>query len=129
MSKQGGADMESSAFDEGMSILDAMLGEGKNAYIEKLNSLYDGLGNSIAEQVFGKLYGMPALDLKTKQLITVALMLENGDEEQLLFHAQGALNLGVTKEQLVEAALQSITVIGIPRALRGLKIIRKLTDK
>ncbi len=120
--------MENNTYKEGMLILEQMLGEGKKEYIEKLNSIYDGLGDTIVEQVFGKLYTRNALDLKTRELTTVALLLSNGDKEQLLFHTQCALNLGITKEQIIEVILHSITIIGMPRALAALKAVKELLD-
>lgn len=113
-------------YKKGMANLSAMVGENRGSYIKKLNDLYDGLGDMIAEQIYGKLFNKDVLDLKTRQLINIALLLESGDKEQILFHVQCALNLGISGEQVLEMIMQSSIIIGIPKALHSMKIVKEL---
>lgn len=110
---------------KGMSNLDKILGVGRIKYIQRLDSLLEGLGDNITELVYGRLYENDVLDLRTRQLVNIALMLERGDNEQLAFHVQCALNLGITKEQVIEVIIQSISIIGIPKALHALSVSRE----
>ncbi|MBM7616152.1 carboxymuconolactone decarboxylase family protein [Alkaliphilus hydrothermalis] len=118
--------MKKNAYEEGMKIIDELVGEGKDDYLSKLDSIYEGLGDTIVEHLFGNLYSREGLDLRTRQLITIALLISDGNNEQLLFHTQCALNIGVTKQEIIEMMLQSATVIGLPKALSALKTVNVL---
>jgi len=119
-------EMKNNAYEEGMEILEQMLGKDKDRYIEMLDGMYEGLAKAVIEQTYGTIYRREGLDLKTRQLITVALLIENGNKEQLQFHTQSALNVGVTKEELIETILQSIIIVGLPKALFALRSVKEL---
>ena len=119
--------MNKNYFDSGLEILKEILKEDADKFIAKLNSLHEGIGEEIVEGVYGRFYSREGLDLKTRELVTIALFLTHGTDEQLSFHIQSGLNLGVTKEEIAEVILHSSTVIGWPRALKGLQVLKNIT--
>jgi 4-carboxymuconolactone decarboxylase len=67
---------------------------------------------------FADVYARPGLDLGHRQLVTVAALATlGGYERQLAVHLRGALNVGVSVEELFEALLQVGLYAGVPRAL------------
>lgn len=120
--------MEKDYYQAGISILDEIMGEEEKArYLSMMDSFQEGLSKEIVESVYGKFYGRKQLDLKTRQLITVSMMLFNGAPEQIRFQMQSALRLGSTKEELAEVIFHSILFVGLPKALMGLKILKEVT--
>ncbi len=70
---------------------------------------------------FGDTYTRKALDLKTRELLTfVAISALGGCEPQVKAHVQGNLNVGNTKQQLVETLALMTPYIGFPRTLNAL---------
>ena len=73
------------------------------------------------EFVFGDIYSRPGLDLKTREIATVAALTAMGTAfPQLKFHIQGAVNVGCTREEIVEIILQMAVYAGFPAALNGI---------
>lgn len=91
---------------------------------ESVADVAPGLGAYI-RQGLGGVLGGPGLDLRTRQLVTVALLTAAGDAEtQLAFHVAGALRAGASAEEIVQAIAQVALYAGIPRALNGLAVAR-----
>ena len=73
------------------------------------------------EFAFGDIYSRPGLDLKTREIATVAALTAMGTAfPQLKFHIQGAVNVGCTREEIVEIILQMAVCAGFPAALNGI---------
>ena len=69
----------------------------------------------------------PGLDLKTRELITVAALTALGNcQPQLRVHINGALNVGCTKEQIVETIIQMAVYAGFPSSLNGMALVKEV---
>ncbi|MFB7667273.1 carboxymuconolactone decarboxylase family protein [Kitasatospora sp. NPDC056138] len=75
--------------------------------------------------VFGlaAVVGRPGLDLRTRQLVTVAVLAAlGGCDGQLAFHVGGALRNGARAEEVVETLSQVALYAGVPRAINAVAI-------
>jgi len=73
---------------------------------------------------FGDLYSRPGLDLAQRELLSLAsLATLGGLEPQLRGHTRGALRVGCTAEQIVEAIMHTVQYAGFPRALNALGVV------
>ncbi|MED4289349.1 carboxymuconolactone decarboxylase family protein [Priestia megaterium] len=75
------------------------------------------LGTLAVEFNYGQIFSRPGLDLKSRLLATVAGLTALGNTEQLKFYINGALNVGWTQEEILEAMLQMVIYAGFPVAL------------
>jgi alkylhydroperoxidase/carboxymuconolactone decarboxylase family protein YurZ len=75
----------------------------------------------VAESAFGMIWSRPNLALRDRSLVTVAQLAALGQTEELTAHLRGALNLGITKEELVEVLMQTAVYAGVPAANAALK--------
>ena len=83
--------------------------------------------NYLSAWCFGDTYTRKALDLKTRELLTfVAISALGGCEPQVKAHAQGNLNMGTTKQQLVETLALMTPYIGFPRTLNALGCVNAI---
>lgn len=73
---------------------------------------------------FGDIYSRPGLDLRSRQIATVSALLALGAVNQLPTHMRFALNIGITREELVELVLQMGIYAGWPRAADGMRALR-----
>ena len=70
---------------------------------------------------YGDMYSRPGLDIKSRELATVAALTALGNAPlQLKSHINGALNAGWSREEIVEAIMQMAVYAGFPASLNGL---------
>jgi 4-carboxymuconolactone decarboxylase len=75
----------------------------------------------VAETAFGMIWARPGLALRDRSLVTVAQLAALGKTDELKAHLAGALNLGITKDELVEVLMQTAIYAGVPAANDALK--------
>jgi len=74
----------------------------------------------VREFCFGMFWSRPGLAVRDRSLITVVMLAALGRQEELRGHLAGALNVGLTKEELVEALMQVAVYAGVPAAVNAL---------
>ena len=75
---------------------------------------------------FGDVYARPGLELKQRQLVTMASLATLGTAaKQLRGHIRGALNVGLTPTEITEALMQVALYAGFPNALNALMIAKE----
>jgi 4-carboxymuconolactone decarboxylase len=85
-----------------------------------LESALQGMSPSYAEHAIGSTYGdvyqRDGLDLRSRQLATIAILATlGGCDAQLRLHVQAGLNLGLTGDEIVEVIVQVFAYAGAPR--------------
>jgi len=73
------------------------------------------------EWCFGMIWAQPLLDLKTKEVAVLAAMAAQDLHEEIEWHTRAALNLGLTKDEIVEVFVQLSPYIGLPKTNHALK--------
>ena len=98
----------------------AKLGEGPMA---ELNPTLDRLKD---ELLWGMLWSDESVDIKTRSLCTISVLMVLGMEEQLKNHMGWALHIGVTKEQIVSVISQMMIYGGLAPAHNAMRVARDL---
>jgi 4-carboxymuconolactone decarboxylase len=85
----------------------------------------------VIEFAFGDLYARDALDLRSRELIAIAVLAASGDAgPQLRVHVESAASVGISKTEIVEILMQIALYAGFPTALNALAECHDLlTDK
>jgi 4-carboxymuconolactone decarboxylase len=76
----------------------------------------------VATSAFGMLWSRPGLAIRDRSLVTVAQLAALGKTDELRAHLAGARNVGLTREELVEALMQTAVYAGVPAANEALKV-------
>lgn len=119
--------MEKTKFELGQEMLARIDGAGGESVIRSLESVAPDVGRLIVEFAFGEIYPRGGLSVQERELITIAsLLTAGGCEPQLEVHVNGALNVGVPQEKIVEAFIQCIPYTGFPRVLNALFVAKKV---
>ena len=109
----------------GQEVLARIDGQHGEAVIDALADVSPALGHHVAAFAFGDIYDRPGLDPRSRQLVTIgALTALGGCEPQLRVHIGAALNVGLTREEIVEALVHSAVYAGFPRALNATFVAR-----
>ena len=110
------ADDKSPMYERGAAILKAIgnpaPGPGRNRFPALPPEQADDVQRKLTEFCFGDTWGREDshIDLKTRRLLTIAALVSQGKERQMKGHFGGALNQGITPEELTEAVVQSVSV-------------------
>ena len=95
--------------------------------LAKLNDIAPDFADMLQNFAFGEVYSRPGLDIKYRQLATVAVLTaQNKSPNELKAHLRGALKLGWTKQELTEVIMQQVLYAGFPAAIHGLMIAREV---
>jgi 4-carboxymuconolactone decarboxylase len=75
----------------------------------------------ITEHAWGSVWQRGGLDLKTRSLVTVAMLAALGRQHELRGHLRGALNNGATEEEVREVLLHLAVYGGVPLAAEAFR--------
>ena len=82
----------------------------------------------ITRNAWGNVWQRPGLDKKTRSLITVAMLAAMGKQHELKGHVRGALNNGVTAEELREIMLHASIYCGLPTAIEAFRSVAEVVE-
>jgi 4-carboxymuconolactone decarboxylase len=110
----------------GLKVLEALGPDRRARLVQGLQVIAPELADRVAEFAFGDLYARPGLDLKSRELITVAALASIGAAPaQLKPQLAAALAAGWSAAQLTEALMQLSVYAGFPAAMNGLGALRE----
>ena len=113
--------MESERFITGQKMLQQVDGKGGEAVVESLKDIAQDFARYLLEVPFGDIYARPGLDLRSREIATVAALTAMGNAApQLKVHIGAALHVGLTQDEIVEVIMQMAVYAGFPAALNGL---------
>ena len=119
--------MDNTRFDKGMAMLAKIDGIGGQEVVNCLEGIAPDFGRYLVEFPFGDIYSRPGLDLKSREIATVAALTALGyARPQLKVHIAAALNVGCKKEDVIEIIIQLAVYAGFPAALNGLSAAREV---
>lgn len=110
----------SDLIESGLAKLNEIDGEQGDKVMQALADIAPDLGRYIIGFAFGEIYCRPQLDLQQRELITLAaLAAQGGCENQLRVHIHASLNVGLTREQIVETFIHCVPYLGFPKVLNA----------
>jgi 4-carboxymuconolactone decarboxylase len=111
----------------GLAKLQEIDGEGGVKVVESLADIAPDFARLLIEFPFGDVYSRPGLDLRAREIAVVAALSAMGNAApQLKVHIQGALNVGVTRTEVIEIIMQMAVYAGFPAALNGISAAREV---
>ena len=122
--------MDSGRYERGWEKLREIDREQGERVIEALKDIAPDLARYVIEFPFGDVYSRPGLDLKSREIPTVAALTAMGTAApQLKVHIHGALNVGCTRQEVVEIIIQMAVYAGFPAALNGIFAAREVFEE
>lgn len=116
-------------YQRGLAKLQEIDGEAGERVVASLEDIAPDFARYLIEFPFGDIYSRPGLDLKSREIATVAALTALGNAApQLKVHIHAALNVGVTRTEIVETIMQMAVYAGFPAALNGLSAAREVFD-
>jgi 4-carboxymuconolactone decarboxylase len=117
----GGNIMADDRFDRGLKKLEEIDGAAGRNVIQSLQDISPDLARYTIEYPFGDVYMRPGLDLRAREIATIAALTALGNAvPQLKVHINAGLNVGLKPEEITEIILQMSVYAGFPAALNGM---------
>ena len=121
-------------FHRGLAKLKEIDGDAGEAVITALEDVSPDMAKLIIEFGFGDIYSRPGLNLKSREIATVAALTALGYAiPQLKVHIKAALNVGCSQEEIKEIIIQMALYAGFPAALNAMfaakEVFNEITSK
>ncbi|MFB2826092.1 carboxymuconolactone decarboxylase family protein [Aeromonas veronii] len=114
-------------YERGWEKLREIDGEVGESVVQSLQDIAPDFARYLIEFPFGDIYSRPGLDLKSREIAVIAALTALGNATpQLKVHIQGALNVGVSRDEIVETIIQMAVYAGFPAALNGLAVAKEV---
>jgi 4-carboxymuconolactone decarboxylase len=116
-------------FEQGLAMRKRVMGE---AFVERafsdLTPFTEPLQQYITRNAWGDVWQRSGLDLKTRSLITVAMLTAMGKQNELKGHVRGALHNGATPQEIQEVLLHASIYCGLPTAVEAFRAAAEVVD-
>ncbi|WP_460839046.1 4-carboxymuconolactone decarboxylase [Noviherbaspirillum agri] len=114
-------------FEDGLQMRKKVMGEDfvENAFANA-DDFTMPLQEFISRNAWGTVWCREGLELKTRSLITVAMLTALGRSHELKGHIRGALNNGATPEEIREVLLHAAIYCGAPAAVEGFRVAQEV---
>ncbi len=117
--------MMESRYDSGMKVRKEVLGDEYVERKQKLITEFDAdFQRFITETAWGSVWARPDLDLRTRSLVTIAILAALGREE-LALHLHASHNIGVDPQEIKEVLLHVAIYAGVPAANTAFSLAKK----
>lgn len=118
---------EENRFEKGLAIQAPIYGDEIK---QSMAGLPDNMGDDVAklltEVCFGDFYTRKGLDVKTRELIVLSILVTTGNTDTLKSHIKGNLKVGNSKKDITAVIIQCMPYTGFPNALKALKVLKEV---
>jgi 4-carboxymuconolactone decarboxylase len=90
------------------------------------DDLHAPLVDLVTRYCWGEIWNRPGLSLQIRSFINLAMITALNRPHELKLHVRGALNNGLTQEEIVETILQTAIYCGVPAAIDSMRVVREV---
>jgi 4-carboxymuconolactone decarboxylase len=116
-------DEQSEAFQNGLARRNRIIGPAGAQRRRMLQAVHPDLEKLLIEHCWGTVLERPGLSERERELITAAVLITLGRDREATTHLHGALNVGITKDELVELLIQLSVYAGFPATMTGAALL------
>ena len=98
------------------------------AALDKATAFNAPLQELVTHHAWGNTWQRKGIDLKTRSIVTVSMLVALGRMHELKIHVRGALNNGVTPEELQEIFLHASVYCGFPAAVDAFRTASEVIE-
>ncbi|HEU0199155.1 MAG TPA: 4-carboxymuconolactone decarboxylase [Burkholderiaceae bacterium] len=118
--------MNKELFDQGLQTRREVLGaDYVDAAIRNADDFNRPLQEYITQYCWGDVWNRPGLDRRTRSLLNLAMITALNRPHELKLHVRGAINNGVTKDEIREVFLHAAVYCGAPAAMDSFRVAKE----
>lgn len=111
------------ALERGLGVRREVLGaEHVERSMAKVSDFGRPIQELVTEYVWGGVWSDDRLDRRTRSLLNIVMLTAMNRSHELSLHVRGALNNGVTADEIQAALLQAAVYVGVPAALESFRV-------
>ncbi len=119
--------MDKKRDEEGLAVRKAVLGaEHVEKSLRAADDFTRPMQELVTEYCWGEIWTRPGLDRRTRSFLNLAWLTALNRPHEIKLHVLGALNNGLTREELMEVFLQSAIYCGVPAALDAMRVAKEV---
>ena len=118
----------SEAYQRGAERRDRMVGGAGTRRRRMMAALHPDLERFLVEHAWGDVLSRPGLDERTRELVTLGILLALGRDRETLTHFTAALNIGMTRDELVELLIHTSVYAGFPAMVTGAHLLAEVLE-
>ena len=115
--------LQGELFEKGLAMRRAVLGaeyvDRSIANVDEFNKPFQKL---VTEWCWGEVWNRPGLERKTRSMLNLAMLTALNRPNEVRLHVRGAINNGVSREEIQEVLMQACIYCGVPAALGSFRI-------
>jgi 4-carboxymuconolactone decarboxylase len=119
--------MDKKLYEDGLQVRREVLGA---EYVDKQVAAPDDFikpfQDLVTEYCWGAIWTRPGLDRRTRSIINLAMLTALNRSHEVKLHVRGALNNGLSKDDIREVLLQTAIYCGVPAALDSFRVAREV---
>jgi 4-carboxymuconolactone decarboxylase len=117
-------------YEAGLAIRREVLGDAHvDRSMQEATPFTAPFQDYIVRSAWGAVWSRPGLDRATRSAVTLAVLTALGREQELALHVRGALNNGLSAEQIGEVLLHTAVYAGVPAANAAFAIAQRVIDE
>ena len=124
-----GDNVDREMFEKGLKTRREVLG---SPYVDKAINTADDFNRPMQELVtqycWGEIWGRPGLDRKTRSMLNLAMISALNRPHEFKAHVRGAINNGVSKDEIREVLLQVMIYCGAPAGVDSFRMAREVFE-
>ncbi len=105
-----------------------MVGAGGTRRRRMMAALHPDLERFLLEHAWGDILSRPGLDERTRELVTLGILLALGRDRETLTHFTAALNIGLSRDELVELLIHTSVYAGFPAMVTGAHLLAEVLE-
>lgn len=119
--------MDKQRFDAGMKVRREVMGNERiDNVLKNMDEDTRPIHDLITEYCWGEIWTRPGLPKKTRSLMNLAMLAAMNRTNELKLHIVGALNNGVSKQEIIECFLQVAIYAGVPAGLESTNLAKQI---
>ena len=119
--------MNQDVFDQGLAIRREVIGaDDTDNAMKTADSFTRPMREFVTEYCWGEIWARPGLARNVRSMINLAMLTALNRPDELKLHVRGALNNGVTKDEIMEVFLQVTVYCGVPAGWGGIRIAKEV---
>ncbi len=119
--------MSKENFDKGLKVRREVLGaEYVDNSIKNADDFNMPMQELVTSYCWGEIWNRPGLDRKTRSFLNLAMLTALNRPHEIKLHVRGAINNGLTKDEIKEVFLQAAIYCGVPAAIDSFRIAKEV---
>lgn len=112
--------------EQGARVRREVLGdEHVDGALRRTSSFNEEFQDLISRYAWGEIWTRPGIDRRTRSLLTIAMLVALGRDDELEMHLRASANAGVTRAEVKEVLLQSAIYCGVPAANNAFRLAER----